>query len=356
MMKRTGLVLCGGGAKGAFQIGAWKALEKHGILRQVDAISGTSVGALNAVLFAIGDYGLAERIWRGIRKEDLLKLQENFDGGLFDRSGLEQIIDQRIPLGKLRHVRKKVYVTVFENGALEHHCLNSLPEDEIQRLMFASSAIPGIFHPELYKGKRYFDGGILERGNVPVQPLGGYQDICILSLDHYFNPYQMQGGRNLFEVYPETGFTIIQPMKDTGGLLKGTLNFDSSYIRTMMEEGYQAADQILSKGPVHVKNQHGDINIRLRNRMLTMFRSEAELEAFIRESEFSNFNIPFPTLGGEYYYEDVVVLFGWKLQQHKVPGLMSHYRIIDSMNIRRAWVMNPEDLLHALNDYEAAGK
>jgi NTE family protein len=63
---KIGLVLAGGGFKGSFQIGAWKALReklaKMGITR-FHAIAGTSVGALNAVLIANDDPQAAERIW-----------------------------------------------------------------------------------------------------------------------------------------------------------------------------------------------------------------------------------------------------------------------------------------------------
>ncbi|MCR4646634.1 MAG: patatin-like phospholipase family protein [Oscillospiraceae bacterium] len=60
---KLGLVLDGGGAKGAYQIGVWKAMREFGLDRQVTAIAGTSVGGLNAVLFAQGDFELAYHIW-----------------------------------------------------------------------------------------------------------------------------------------------------------------------------------------------------------------------------------------------------------------------------------------------------
>jgi len=59
---RIGLVLGGGGAKGAYQIGCWKALRESGIVN-FDAVAGTSVGALNAVLVAQDEFGKAESIW-----------------------------------------------------------------------------------------------------------------------------------------------------------------------------------------------------------------------------------------------------------------------------------------------------
>jgi predicted acylesterase/phospholipase RssA len=60
---RIGLVLCGGGFKGAYQVGAWKALRELGFDR-FTAVAGTSVGALNAVLIANGDVETAETVWK----------------------------------------------------------------------------------------------------------------------------------------------------------------------------------------------------------------------------------------------------------------------------------------------------
>jgi hypothetical protein len=60
MMKR-GLVLEGGGAKGAYQFGCLLALAEHGI--QVDAIAGTSVGALNGALVAYDRLAEGREYW-----------------------------------------------------------------------------------------------------------------------------------------------------------------------------------------------------------------------------------------------------------------------------------------------------
>jgi len=53
------LVLSGGGARGAYQIGVWKALRELNI--DIVAVYGTSVGAINGALIAYGDYDFAEK-------------------------------------------------------------------------------------------------------------------------------------------------------------------------------------------------------------------------------------------------------------------------------------------------------
>ena len=61
LTKEYGLVLDGGGARGAYQIGAWKALREAGV--HINAVAGTSVGALNGALICMGDLEKAEKIW-----------------------------------------------------------------------------------------------------------------------------------------------------------------------------------------------------------------------------------------------------------------------------------------------------
>lgn len=58
------LVLAGGGAKGAYQVGVWKAMTELGISKDVQVISGTSVGGINAALFAsVRDPRQIELLW-----------------------------------------------------------------------------------------------------------------------------------------------------------------------------------------------------------------------------------------------------------------------------------------------------
>jgi predicted acylesterase/phospholipase RssA len=75
--KRIGVVLCGGGAKGGYHIGCWKALRAAGLDR-VHALSGSSVGAINAVFIASGRLDAAEQAWRGMRIRDVVGIRKQF--------------------------------------------------------------------------------------------------------------------------------------------------------------------------------------------------------------------------------------------------------------------------------------
>ncbi len=75
--KKIGLVLAGGGAKGAYQIGCLQALRSLGITT-FHVISGTSVGALNAAAIASSKFHQTKQFWRSIAPWKVLRLS----GGL----------------------------------------------------------------------------------------------------------------------------------------------------------------------------------------------------------------------------------------------------------------------------------
>lgn len=66
------LVFSGGGVKGSYEIGVWQSLIESGADKLITAVSGTSVGALNAALFVLGDYKRACEIWLSITQEDIV--------------------------------------------------------------------------------------------------------------------------------------------------------------------------------------------------------------------------------------------------------------------------------------------
>ena len=67
-----GLVLAGGGAKGSYQVGVWKALQELGW--RPDIITGTSVGSLNGAMFALDLYEVARDMWLSIDDDDVMTL------------------------------------------------------------------------------------------------------------------------------------------------------------------------------------------------------------------------------------------------------------------------------------------
>ena len=82
------IVLSGGGAKGAYQIGVWKALRKLNI--HYDIVTGTSVGALNGAFMVQRDYLHALWMWYHINFDMITA--EKIDVNYKTFSGLKKII------------------------------------------------------------------------------------------------------------------------------------------------------------------------------------------------------------------------------------------------------------------------
>ena len=70
--KTYAIALEGGGAKGAYEIGVWQALDEAGV--KYNAVSGTSVGALNGALMAMRDLPRAVECWSNIHMSQVIDL------------------------------------------------------------------------------------------------------------------------------------------------------------------------------------------------------------------------------------------------------------------------------------------
>lgn len=266
-MRKIGLVFAGGGGKGAYQIGVWQALAEYGIDRNIRAVAGTSVGALNAVLFAQGNYRLAERIWLDISPEKILTpdwkrvvlkagkylspnivkqlafLYERVGGhGWFSRDGLLKLIEDHVDFSLIDNGDVSIHVTCLHRKRLKarYFHLNKLsPADQVSVLL-ATSAIPFIFDTVEINGESYWDGGFPILGdNVPVRPL--YDLGCDLIIAVHLDRTELIG----LEQFQDARIVEIVPMQDQGGFINGTLDFTRGGAQRRMNQGYEDAKRIL---------------------------------------------------------------------------------------------------------------
>ena len=169
------LVLSGGGAKGSYQIGVWKALREYKIDKYINYISATSIGSLNSLLFVDGDLNKAINIWENISKEVALTKKSFKDiivkKSLYSREGFIDLADKYINFDKVSNSRTKIWVVatpVSKNvkGAPTNFCLSGKSKEEIMNIVLASSAIPVVFEPVYINGIKYRDGYMID--NNPV--------------------------------------------------------------------------------------------------------------------------------------------------------------------------------------------
>lgn len=255
-----GIVLEGGGARGAYQIGAWKALKEAGI--RITAVAGTSVGALNGAFICMDDLEKAEEVWGNMAYSKVFRVEDELIGRLkrlgvraagipelaaevrkvvagrgLDISPLKELIAEAVDEERIRNSPCGFYATAFSVTDRKEINFNvkAAPAGTMKDMLLASAYFPG-FKNEKLGGKTYMDGGSVN--NVPVNVLAdrGCKDIIVIRI------YGVGVDRERKFVLPED-VTVhrIAPRRNLGGILE----FDGAKIRRNMVLGYYDAMRML---------------------------------------------------------------------------------------------------------------
>jgi len=279
---KIGLVLGGGGAKGAAQIGVLKALEEEGI--QFDYISGTSIGSIIGALYSCGyrskdieelflsqqwlslitgigisDNGGNRGRWRGRRRNN----NDNYDVWLdMGLSGGDQITEL---FDSLTHMGDSIE---FDKMPIPFRCVaTDLKSQEpitltcgnLAMALRASMSIPGVFKPVYYQGRTLVDGGM--QNNLPVDVVRAMGAEYVIAVDlsqvkHKPRNFSLQ---ETFGIGGILDWVVSRPdwkrydenVKATNLYINPNLNgfdimdFQKEKIQKMIDIGYKAAKAAL---------------------------------------------------------------------------------------------------------------
>ncbi len=255
LSKEYGLVLEGGGAKGAYQIGAWKALKEAGV--QIRGVAGTSVGALNGALICMGDLEQAERLWKTIAYSKVMDVDDGQMSRLFDKEKLKpellrstlkdtfkvlgeggadiaplrKLIEENIDEERIRKSPMEFYSCTYsltDRKELDVD-MKAVPEGQVQDMLLASSYLP-VFKNEKLHGKTYMDGGVTNV--LPVNTLldRGYENLILIRIFGV-------GHEKKITIPEEVTVLEIAPRSSLGSILQ----FDGAKSRRNMRMGYYDA-------------------------------------------------------------------------------------------------------------------
>lgn len=250
------IALEGGGAKGGYEVGVWKALREEGI--QYNAVSGTSVGALNGALMVTGKYDEAVELWSSIKMSSLVAVEEKegnelsklfsgefqlgqladfvprilslIKGGGLDITPLKNLLRTTIDAAELRDSEIPLFVTTLaltDRKPLEIRVNSLETDDQVYDMLLASAYHPAFKNEPLSNGKQYLDGGVFD--SFPIHALieNGYRNIIGVRLPG-------RGVERPLRIPKDVSLTLVRPTVDIGK----SLAFDAEKAKYLIKLGY----------------------------------------------------------------------------------------------------------------------
>ena|GEM_PF-148574 len=284
-MRPFGLILAGGGAKGAYQMGAWRAMLDLGV--EFEAIAGTSIGAINGALIAQGNFDKAMKFWgsaevaNGINLPGELKANDNLfsfsnmpqifhevirNGGV-DVSPAKQIVADNIDETVVRANNIPLAVVTFDLNGMRpvEMFVDEMPEGTLVDYLMASARFPGLNNqgPE---DTKYIDGGVYDNAPLGVLRKKGINRLIVIDISSrkgighkpdwscadiiYIRPYDVQDLGAAFEFDKEMNERRMSmgyyDTKKAFGYLYGLDYYfnENEYRKLLAEYGYKTCGQL----------------------------------------------------------------------------------------------------------------
>ena len=256
--EKLGLVLEGGGARGAYQVGACKYLFESGY--KFDTFVGTSIGAINASMIAQDEFDKLVSIWENLKYSDVFDI---------DDSKFNKLKKSSLDMNIIKYLTNKV-TSVFKSGGINTEkmrafgkkCINEeklrktnmnfglatycisdmkpveifikdIPQGELLDYILASSRLP-VFKQELFNDKYYIDGGVYNNCPINMVQKAGKKKFIVI--------YTNAIGIKKKYIHKKDEEVIQISPKQT---LPNILDFDKKSIKMMMNLGYHDAKKVI---------------------------------------------------------------------------------------------------------------
>jgi NTE family protein len=187
---RIAIVLNGGGARGPYQIGVYLAMEKYGLTDYIAGTAGSSIGSFSSILYLLKDPVDMMSFWCHIDNRLIKQGKRNKAAALFgalikkdgyySREALGNFLRENFDLKKMAaEANYPLYVSLAEEvkdkkGKVVSYTpryvkLNGMESEDIITVLLATSAIPMVFDPVEFQGRKYVDP--MKADNDPYKPL-----------------------------------------------------------------------------------------------------------------------------------------------------------------------------------------
>ncbi len=256
-----GIVLEGGGARGAYHMGAVKAILEKGY--NITGVTGTSIGSVNGAMIAQGDFQVAYDVWANIKYTTLFNIDENkltlalkkninldivkymskkftqmVKNGGVDTAKMRKFLDDHIDEDKIRNSKIKFGLVTYSLTEKKPYELfvEDIPQGMLKDYIMASSRLPG-FKQEPIGEKFFIDGGVYN--NCPLNMLAdnNFKKIFVIRTGSFFKIKDI----NRIRKQNDISLKIVEPRN----ALPNILNFESKTSNYLLNLGYYDALKVL---------------------------------------------------------------------------------------------------------------
>lgn len=333
-MEKLGLVLSGGGAKGSYEIGVYKALKR--MHKKIDIVTGTSIGAINGIFVTQRDLRGALRYWKKlsfstmykeeefppIKDEKLLKIYKQHikiflsEGGI-DTSKMKEMFDDyfkpykffksNIDYGLITYnLSKKRPVKITKN---------EMKKENVKDYVLASASCYPAFKPYIINNELYVDGGYYD--NIPINLACEMGATEIIAVDLRSVGLAVKPKDKSVEV------TYIVPRNKLSSFLlfdkaKAKINIKFGYNDTMKTFGKLDGNEFTFRKHSLVKNYNryndlfednlNEIFDKVNNKILSnIFKTPIFKEIINRNILYKNFNQIVEKAGKIFHFDETVI-------------------------------------------------
>lgn len=247
------IVLSGGGARGSYQVGAWKALRKLGI--KCDIITGTSIGSVNGLMMVQNDYLKTVWLWSNIGFDVLY--DENFPSKhdtLLEKTEIYKnyakyfLKQGGISMGKMHNLLTKFYnekkflnskinygLVTFNLSKMQPEFIQKKDMDNVVDYVLASACCYPAFQKTEIKGDEYIDGGVYDNMPINMAIEMGADEVIAVDLEAIGIKQDVK--------YDNVKITYIRPRNDIGSFLV----FDKELAKKGIKYGYLDTMKVYKK-------------------------------------------------------------------------------------------------------------
>lgn len=231
---KVGLVLSGGFAKGAYQVGALRAISEFIPKEDIACVSAASIGAPNAYAYMNDRLERIEEMWKNICESNSRLFLTKIVRSSLLQQNIKNLCEPDDKINVPFYV-SYLDLTNIASGSVVYKNLDKVSSEMLPTYVKASISVVIYNKSVKIGGRNYFDGALID--NIPVYPMLSHELDYIICI--YFDDISYKFEHKQFD---DKVIKITFPNMSN---IKSSFFVDTKTVEEMIEEGYERTMYVL---------------------------------------------------------------------------------------------------------------